>query len=94
MSGNLRRPFSTRINLQPVDNSWLVILLIILLVFFWGFAVYVEGVDGILMQEWLRGNAVLSVLADLPAVPWIPPWAFSPCWSCCSAGPARCGVSS
>ena len=71
MSGNLRRPFSTRINLQPVDNSWLVILLIILLVFFWGFAVYVEGVDGILMQEWLRGNAVLSVLADLPAVPWI-----------------------
>jgi len=59
MSFNQRRPFS-RLNRQPIDNNWYVVVMLGLLFLFWVYARYIERVDIHLVTAWL--NQTLPLL--------------------------------
>lgn len=66
MSANARRPF-IRLNRQPVDNSWFVIVLLGLLFLFWVYARFIERVDVALVENWLIERQ-LAVLNEVPGL--------------------------
>ena len=66
MSANARRPF-IRLNRQPIDNSWYVIVLLGLLFMFWVYARFIERVDVAMVNNFLVGRQ-LSVLAEIPGL--------------------------
>lgn len=69
MSANARRPF-IRLNRQPIDNSWYVIVLLGLLFLFWVYARFIERVDVAMINTFLV-NRQLSILAELPGLSFI-----------------------
>ncbi|MBK8902075.1 MAG: SPFH domain-containing protein [Anaerolineaceae bacterium] len=69
MSANARRSF-IRLNRQPIDNSWYVVVLLGLLFLFWVYARFIERVDATLVENWLIGRQ-LAVLAELPGLSFI-----------------------
>ncbi len=66
MSANARRPF-IRLNRQPIDNSWYIIVLLGLLFLFWVYARFIERVDVPLVNNWLVARQV-SILTDVPGL--------------------------
>ncbi len=69
MSANVRRPL-LRLNRQPIDNSWYVVVLLGLLFLFWVYARYIERVDVVLVENWLVARQ-LSILAEVPGLSFI-----------------------
>jgi hypothetical protein len=69
MSASVRRPL-LRLNRQPIDNSWYLVVLLGLLFMFWVYARYIERVDVALVQNWLTARQ-LAVLAELPGLSFI-----------------------
>ena len=59
MSFNQRRPLS-RLNRQPIENNWYVVVMLGLLFLFWVYARYIERVDIPLVTNWL--NQTLPLL--------------------------------
>lgn len=63
MRENGKRPFS-RLNRQPIDNGWYLVVMLGLLFLFWMYARYIERVDIPLVTAWLE-----RTLPVLPATP-------------------------
>jgi regulator of protease activity HflC (stomatin/prohibitin superfamily) len=64
MNARQQRPFSrNRLNRQPIENIWYLVMLLGLLFLFWVYARYIERVDIPLMNEWL------NLRLGLPASP-------------------------
>lgn len=68
MSFNQRRPFS-RLNRQPIDNNWYVVVMLGLLFLFWVYARYIERVDIPLVTAFL--NRTLPLLPTSPGLAFI-----------------------
>jgi hypothetical protein len=79
MSASVRRPL-LRLNRQPIDNSWYLVVLLGLLFMFWVYARYIERVDVALVQNWLTARQ-LAVLAELPGLSFIVSFFH---WKCCA----------
>ncbi len=64
MSFQQRRPFS-RLNRQPIDNNWYVVVMLGLLLLFWLYARYIERVDISLVTNWLNQTLPLLPASSL-----------------------------
>ncbi len=69
MSRKPQRPFSSRLNFQPIDNGWYIFVLLFLLFMFWVYARYIERVDVLLITNWF--NQRLPILPTLPGLSFI-----------------------
>lgn len=58
MSFNPRRPFS-RLNRQPIDNGWFVLVMLGLFFMFWVYARYIERIDMLQITEWLTPRLII-----------------------------------
>ncbi len=67
MSFNQRRPLS-RLNRQPIENNWYVVVMLGLLFLFWVYARYIERVDIALVTNWLTQTPLLPTSRGLSFV--------------------------
>lgn len=67
MSFNPRRPFS-RLNRQPIDNNWYVVVMLGLLFLFWAYARYIERVEIDAVSSWLSNTLLLPTTPGLSLI--------------------------